>query len=291
MRLQEPVLDVRKIVTSLSSITRSEVSPRSCDTCLCSAEYLVNTFIKRDTHKTCLTSKCKFCPSETMFKGIGINSAVSCTQSVGIDHNDVLLSVSFLSRVNFRVAVGITEASGKPVLYKAFDWLVWRANIFGLAQEREECSACLSGSEPSHGKQFTLRRVISSSVLSHSLLTTLREENSGMIVWETQRNPGFSCIWTNSGRQASCLTSSAREASSPHQRKVLVFEWYTRNELCLLNLRINAYKLVQSSIGVVSDDLQSMNKNYASLSSSHSVRSNWSDWSMYSWSNRGEMMK
>ena len=173
MRLQEPVLYVRKIVTSLSSITRSEVSPRSCDTCLCSAEYLVNTFIKRDTHKTCLTSKCKFCPSETMFKGIGINSAVSCTQSVGIDHNDVLLSVSFLSRVNFRVAVGITEASGKPVLYKAFDWLVWRANIFGLAQEREECSACLSGSEPSHGKQFTLRRVISSSVLSHSLLTTL----------------------------------------------------------------------------------------------------------------------
>jgi hypothetical protein len=50
-RLQEPELDVRKIVTSLSSITRSEVSPRSCDTCLCSAEYLVNTFIKRDTHK------------------------------------------------------------------------------------------------------------------------------------------------------------------------------------------------------------------------------------------------
>ena len=291
MRLQEPVLDVRKIVTSLSSITRSEVSPRSCDTCLCSAEYLVNTFIKRDTHKTCLTSKCKFCPSETMFKGIGINSAVSCTQSVGIDHNDVLLSVSFLSRVNFRVAVGITEASGKPVLYKAFDWLVWRANIFGLAQEREECSACLSGSEPSHGKQFTLRRVISSSVLSHSLLTTLREENSGMIVWETQRNPGFSCIWTNSGRQASCLTSSAREASAPHQRKVLVFEWYTRNELYQLNLCINAYKLVQSPIGVVSDDLQSKNKNHASLSSSHSVRSNWSDWSMYSWSNIGEMIK
>ncbi len=135
-----------------------------------------------------------------MFKRIGINSAVSCTQSVSIDHNDVLLSVSFLSRNFFRVAVGITEASGTPVLYKAFDWLVWRANVFGLAQEREECSACLSGSEPSHVKQFTLRRVISSSVLSHfwqrcwaqhhleinsrTGIENLREENSGMKTWE-----------------------------------------------------------------------------------------------------------
>ncbi len=235
-----------------------------------------------------------------MFKKIGINSAVSCTQSVGIEHNDVLLSVSFLSRINFRVAVGITEESGTPVLYKDFDWLVWRANIFGLAQEREECSACLSGSEPSHGKKFTLRRVISSSVLSHSWqrcwaqhhleinsrtgIENLREENSDMKTWgkkiqswlfeRLKRNPGFSCIWTNSGRQTRCLTSSAREASAPHQRKVVVFVWYTRNELCQLNLSINAYKLVKSSIGVVSDDLQSKNKNHASLSSSHSVWSN-----------------
>jgi hypothetical protein len=36
-----------------------------------------------------------------------------------------------------------------------------------------------------------------------------------------------------------------------------------------LNLSIKAYKLVQSSIGAVTDDLQSKNKNNASLSSSH----------------------
>jgi hypothetical protein len=98
----------------------------------------------------------------------GINSAVSSAQNVGIDHNDVLLSVSFLSRLNFRVAVGITKASGTPVVYKAFYRLVWRANIFGLAKEREDCSACLSGSESSHVKQFTLRRVLS-PVFCHTL--------------------------------------------------------------------------------------------------------------------------
>ena len=106
---------------------------------------------------------------------------MSRTQSVGIDHNDVLLSVSFLSRINFRVAVGITEASGTPVLYKAFDWLVWRANIFGLAKKREECSVCLSRSESSHGKLFTLRRVVFSSVLSHSVVTTLLSTTSSWV--------------------------------------------------------------------------------------------------------------
>jgi hypothetical protein len=50
-----------------------------------------------------------------------------------------------------------------------------------------------------------------------------------------------------------------------------------------LNLCINAYKRVQSSIGVVNDDLQSKNKNNASLSSH-------TRWSMYSWSNGEEMM-
>jgi hypothetical protein len=40
------------------------------------------------------------------------------------------------------------------------------------------------------------------------------------------------------------------------------------------SLRTNAYKLLQSSNGVVTDDLPSKNKNNASLSSSHSVWSN-----------------
>jgi hypothetical protein len=169
MRLQEPALDVRKIVTSLSSITRSEASPRSCDTCLCSAEYLASTFIKRDTHKTCLASKSKFCPIRHHVQKNEINSAVSSAQSVGLDHNDVLLSVSFLSRLYFWVAVGTTEASVTPAVYKAFYRLAWRANKFGLAKEREECSACLNRSESSHGKQFTLRRILFSIFLSHSL--------------------------------------------------------------------------------------------------------------------------
>jgi hypothetical protein len=115
-------------------------------------------------------------------------------------------------------------------------------------------------------------------------MKTWERKNSGTIVWETQRSTGLSCIWTNSGGQASCPTSSAREASVPHQRKVVVFEWYTRNEICQLNLCINAYKRVQSSIGVVTDDLQSKNKNNAYLSSH-------TRWSVYSWSNGEEMMQ
>ncbi len=107
----------------------------------------------------CLTSKSKFCPIRNHVQKNEINSAVSRTQNVGIDHNDVLLSVSFLSRINFRVAVGITEASGTPVVYKAFSRLVWRANIFGIVKEREECCTCLSRNESSHGKQLTLHRV------------------------------------------------------------------------------------------------------------------------------------
>ena len=106
---------------------------------------------------------------------------MSRTQSVGIDHNDVLLSVSFLSRINFRVAVGITEASETPVVYKAFSRLVWRANVFGLVKEREERSACLSRNESSHGKQLTLRRVFSFSVLSHSRLTMLLSTTSSWV--------------------------------------------------------------------------------------------------------------
>jgi len=129
----------------------------------------------------CLTSKSKFCPIRNHVQKNEINSAVSPTQSVVIDHNDVLLSVSFLSRINFRVAVGITEASETPVVYKAFSRLVWRANVFGLVKEREERSACLSRNESSHGKQLTLHRVFSSSVLSHSLLTTLLSTTSSWV--------------------------------------------------------------------------------------------------------------
>jgi hypothetical protein len=134
--------------------------------------------------------------------------------------------------------------------------------------------------------------IILSKINSRTGNENPREENAGMKTWERKMQ-----AWlferlreTNSGGQASCPTSSAREASAPHQRKVAVFEWYTRNELCQLNLSIKAYKLVQSSIGAVTDDLQSKNKNNASLSSSHPEWSNWSGWSMYSWSNGEEMM-
>jgi len=170
---------------------------------------------------------------------------VSSAQSVGVYHNDVLLSVSFPSRIKFRVAIGIIEASGTLVVYKAFYRLVWRANIFGLAKEREECSTCLRGSGSSHGKQFTLspcsflqcsvtlsldnaveHNIILSKINSRTGYATPREENSGMKTWErkvqawlferlreTQEFPASE--QTLEDKQV-VQNSSAREASAPH---------------------------------------------------------------------------